>query len=109
MRILAVVALVFMGLFSVSVIAWFFDRTLFNGSIGYVAIFTGFVGIGIFVVLMLIKRSEERNASPTAKTDGKSDAAADKTALASDDKTACSTPDADVQADRQSDDAPPNP
>lgn len=60
MKILAIVALVFMVLFVAATIAWSFNRSLFNGAIGYVAIFTGGVGIGIYVVLMLLRRAEAR-------------------------------------------------
>lgn len=62
-RILAIVALVFMVLFVAATIAWSFDRALFNGAIGYVAIFTGGLGIGIYVVLMLLRRAEARAAA----------------------------------------------
>lgn len=61
-RVLAIVALVFMALFVASLTAWSFDRGLFNGAIGYVAIFTGGIGIGIYVVLLLLRRAEKRNA-----------------------------------------------
>lgn len=50
-RALAIIALVFMGLFVASLIATLVDVTLFNGSIGYIALGTGIVGILIFVVL----------------------------------------------------------
>lgn len=62
LRILAIVALVFMGLFTACFIAWCFNRALFNGAIGYAAIFTGGIGIGLFVVIQLLKRAQDKKA-----------------------------------------------
>lgn len=48
-RVLAIVALVFMGLFIVALIATFVDFTLFNGGIGFIAL-----GLGVIVLIILI-------------------------------------------------------
>ncbi len=50
-RVLAIIALVFMGLFVAALVATLVDFTLFNGSIGYIALGTGIVGIMLFIVL----------------------------------------------------------
>ena len=52
-RILAIVALVFIGLFTVSFVAFLVDKTLFNGAIGFFALFTGGVGLALFFVIKL--------------------------------------------------------
>lgn len=50
-----------MILFVASLTAWCFDRTLFHGAIGYCAIFTGFFGIALFVVLHFTRPSQEKD------------------------------------------------
>ena len=52
-RVLAIIALVFIGLFTVSFVAFLVDKTLFNGSIGFFALFTGAVGLALFFVIKL--------------------------------------------------------
>ena len=52
-RILAIVALVFIGLFTVSLVAFLVDKSLFNGAIGFFALFTGGVGLALFFVIKL--------------------------------------------------------
>ncbi len=58
-RIIAIVALVFMALFSVSLILTFYDRTLFNGAIGFCALFTGGIGLALFGVIKLSRSPED--------------------------------------------------
>ncbi|MCM1368478.1 MAG: hypothetical protein NC184_06705 [Roseburia sp.] len=50
-RVLAIVALVFMGLFVAALVATLVDSTLFNGSVGYVALTTGVFALMIFIAL----------------------------------------------------------
>ena len=96
-KIVARIALAFMLLFVASLTAWCFDRTLFHGAIGYCAIFTGFFGIALFVVLHFTRPAPDRNR--TEGTDEDSDGAqpadggqkADGTALRSDDSAGTDT------------------
>lgn len=48
---LAIVALVFMGIFVVALIVTLVDHTLLNGAIGYVALCSGVFAIMIFIAL----------------------------------------------------------
>ena len=48
-RVLAIIALVTMGLFVAALIATLIDYTLFNGSIGFIAL-----GLAIFTLMILI-------------------------------------------------------
>ena len=48
-RALAIVALVFMGIFVVALIVTLVDHTLLNGAIGYVALCSGVFAIMIFI------------------------------------------------------------
>ena len=50
-RALAIVALVFMGIFVAALIATLVDHTLFNGGIGYIALGSGVFAIMIFIAL----------------------------------------------------------
>ena len=100
-RALAIVALVFMGLFVAALVATLVDVTLLNGSIGYIALGTGIVGILIFVVLKMdgrgfsvtqinnelemekIKREMEeaqKEVDENAKADSRSEASAESAA-----------------------------
>ena len=66
-RILAIVALVFIGLFTVSFVAFLVDKTLFNGAIGFFALFTGGVGLALFFVIKL-SRDNTDASDPDDKT-----------------------------------------
>ena len=66
-RILAIVALVFIGLFTVSFVAFLVDKTLFNGAIGFFALFTGGVGLALFFVIKL-SRDNTDVSDPDDKT-----------------------------------------
>ena len=72
-KIVARIALAFMLLFVASLTAWCFDRTLFHGAIGYCAIFTGFFGIALFVVLHFTRPAPDD--ARKEETDGDSDGA----------------------------------
>lgn len=70
-KIVARIALAFMILFVASLTAWCFDRTLFHGAIGYCAIFTGFFGIALFVVLHFTQPPQEKDRADRPEgTDG---------------------------------------
>ena len=56
-RIIAIIALVFVGLFSVAFVMYLYDSALFNGAIGYVALFTGGIGLALFLVVYFSRKS----------------------------------------------------
>ena len=59
-RIIAIIALVAMGLFSVSFVMFLLDKEMFNGGIGLFAMFFGALGISLWFVLYLSRdRYEE--------------------------------------------------
>lgn len=62
-KVLAILSLVFMVLFAVSVVLTCFDAKLLNGAIGYTAMFTGFLGISIFFVIKLSTTDEGKTES----------------------------------------------
>lgn len=73
-KAMAIVSLVFMGLFVVSLVLCCIDIKLLNGQIGLVALFTGFVGISVYAVIRL----SSRNAQPTEEGTEKDGADDDK-------------------------------
>lgn len=66
---MAIVSLVFMALFVVSLTVTMANPKLLNGNIGFVALFTGFVGIGIFISIWLSDRAAKRRDDASEKTD----------------------------------------
>ncbi len=52
-RIIAIIALVFVAVFTVSLIAYFIDKTLLNGAIGFLTMFSGGIGLALFLVIWL--------------------------------------------------------
>lgn len=85
-RIIAIVALVFVGLFTVSFVAFLVNKQLFNGALGYFAGGCGAVGLALFFVIrlsreypeeeselkkLLDKGEGESNDTPDEKTDEK--------------------------------------
>lgn len=52
-RIIAIIALVFLAVFTVSFVVFLFDRTLLNGAIGFLALFSGGIGLALFLVIRL--------------------------------------------------------
>ena len=61
-RVIAIIALVFIGIFSVAFVAYLLNATLFNGAIGYCALFFGGVGIALYFVLWISTRGERGQA-----------------------------------------------
>ena len=59
-RIIAIVALVFVGLFSVSFVMYLLNSAMFNGAIGYIAMFTGGIGLALFLVVYFSRKSDEQ-------------------------------------------------
>ena len=58
-RIIAIIALVAMGIFSVSFVMFLLDKEMFNGSIGLFALFFGALGISLWFVLYLSRDKYE--------------------------------------------------
>lgn len=52
-RVIAIIALILLGIFSVSFIIYLFDNTLLNGAIGDIAIWSGGFGLLLFIVLWI--------------------------------------------------------
>lgn len=52
-RVIAIIALVFMAIFSVSLVAYFVDRTLLSGMIGIITLFSGGIGLALFLVVWM--------------------------------------------------------
>lgn len=77
-RIIAIIALVFMGVFTVSLVCVLIDRTLLNGQIGFLALFSGAVGIGLFFVARFTKDAAEPDGAD-GETDSDDNAAASET------------------------------
>lgn len=72
---MSIVALIFMALFAVSLILCCFDIKMLNGSIGFVALFTGFIGFSVFAVIKISSRGqipEEKGADANGKEGGNS-------------------------------------
>ena len=72
-RIIAWIALASMALFVVTLIAWCFNRSLFHGAIGFAAIFTGGLGMSLFVVLHFTKPRGTAESEDTQPADVESD------------------------------------
>lgn len=58
-----------MALFVVALTAWCFNRNLFHGAIGFAAIFTGGLGIALFVVLYFTKPRDPAGSEDTEPSD----------------------------------------
>ncbi len=68
-RVIAIIALVFVGVFSIALVAYLFDSTLFNGAIGVCALFFGAVGLALYAVLWISTRGERSSGAPVPKPD----------------------------------------
>ena len=51
-RFVAIVALVFMGIFMVSAMMYFIDKTLLNNSVEFLMIFSGALAISLYLVIL---------------------------------------------------------
>lgn len=86
-RVTAIIALVFMAIFSVSLVAYFVDRTLLSGMIGIITLFSGGIGLALFLIVWMSRdkysgENDENSDNPLGKpeNDGKNadDATDDK-------------------------------
>ena len=71
-RIIAIVALVFVGLFTVSFVAFLVNKQLFNGALGYFAGGCGAVGLALFFVIRLSREYPEELKKLLDKGEGES-------------------------------------
>lgn len=58
-RILAIVALVFMAIFTVTLIITFVNPKLLNGAFGYAALISGLLGIGLFLIVRFLLKEKQ--------------------------------------------------
>ena len=58
-RILAVIALVFMAIFSVTLVLTFVSPGMWNVAVAYAALVSGLLGVGLFLVLRFLLKPEE--------------------------------------------------
>ncbi len=65
-KAMAIVALIFMAIFTVSLVLCLALPTALNHGFGYITLFTGFVGISVFVVIKLSERAETKTPHITA-------------------------------------------
>ncbi len=74
-RVIAIIALVFVGIFSVSFVAYLLDQTLLNGAIGLLAAISGGTGLALFLVIKLSRDNtdeivdEVKDETPQEKED----------------------------------------
>ena len=67
-RILAIIALVFMAIFSVTLVLTFVSPDMWNGAVAYAALVSGLLGVGLFLVLRFLLKPEE--SEQESKPDG---------------------------------------
>lgn len=84
-QILACVALGFVAVFTVTFVVWLSAPKLLNGQFGYVPLASGATGVGLFLLVKLVKMPEEKaEAAQRAAEDylpvSDGNAAADSTA-----------------------------
>ena len=77
-KAVAITALVFVGIFTVSFVVFLFDRTLLNGAIGFLAMFSGGIGLALCKAVKLSRGGDEdKNTDDVGEAD-EADAALDK-------------------------------
>ena len=77
-----------MAVFTVSLVAYFVDKTLLNGAIGFLTLFSGGIGLALFLVIWMSRdnydgaNDDEPLDDPEAPApeDGKADEPAEKSA-----------------------------
>jgi hypothetical protein len=67
-RILAITALVFMSIFSVSFIMFLIKPDMFGGAIAFITLFSGVIGIGLFFVIKGL--TKDKSDAGTPESDG---------------------------------------
>lgn len=59
-RVLAIVALVFMAIFTVTLVITFYDPKLYHGAFSYAALISGLLGIGLFLIVRFLLKEKEK-------------------------------------------------
>lgn len=86
-KAVAITALVFVGIFTVSFVVFLFDRTLLNGAIGFLAMFSGGIGLALFLVVKLSRGvDEDKNTDDVGEADEADAALSDKNEKPDDDE-----------------------
>lgn len=75
-----------MAIFSVSLVAYFVDRTLLSGMIGIITLFSGGIGLALFLVVWM---SRDKDGGENGESDDNADKPLDNSAA--DDKNAAAT------------------
>lgn len=60
-QVIAIVALVFMAVFTVTFVLWLAAPKLWNGQFGWWALVSGCAGVGLFLLVKLVKTPEEKS------------------------------------------------
>ena len=71
---LAIVALVFMGIFTVTFVITLVDPTMYNGVFGYISLVSVLLGVGLYLVIKFLLKEKEApeylpKEDPTANPD----------------------------------------
>ncbi len=74
-RILAIIALFFMAIFSVTLVLTFVSPDMWNGAVAYAALVSGLLGAGLFLVLRFLLKPEESN--PDGEREGEQESEPD--------------------------------
>lgn len=94
-RVLAVVALVFMAIFSVTFVITLIDPALLHGAFGYMALISFLLGLGLFLVVRFLLKPPADPAYLPAPDDENDDA----TTEAADEQSDAKESDASVPTD----------
>ena len=84
-RVIAIIALVSMALFSVAFVLYLFDNTMLNGGMGAFALFFGGLGLALFFVLKLSRDNTDQIVEQ-ATSDGQDDKPSEDSEVASEEK-----------------------
>ena len=77
-KILAIIALVFVGIFTVAFVVFLVDPYMFGGVVAYITLVSGVVGIGLFFVIKAFsKKGGEAEETDEPETDGENEPVAD--------------------------------
>lgn len=83
-RVLAIIGLICMAIFSVSLVVVLADRTLLGGAFGYLALASGLLGIALFLVVKFLVKEQGAPAylpTPDDKEDESEDGESDEQPL----------------------------
>lgn len=69
-KILAVVGLVFVAIFSIALALFFANPNMFDGLLAFVCLVSGFVGLSCFLIIKVIDRDKTHGLAGKVDTDG---------------------------------------